>query len=179
MPMSKKEKTDYKRRFNEENYDRVSVYLKEGEKEAWKKKAAESGEKSLGNYIKKCVEGKMRKYYVRTEIGAVNSMSGCIVAPGSTAVLAPFYGETLQEAVDGNVDLLIKLVKSSNETVLSHSDHAEITVREEEVIDGLGRKKILKHISADIMCHVNNGHSPDSPKYREYDKIYTIYISEG
>ena len=31
MAMSQQEKTDYKRKFNEEKYDRVGLYLKQGE----------------------------------------------------------------------------------------------------------------------------------------------------
>ena len=54
MAMSKQEKTDYKRKFNEEKYDRVGLYLKQGEKERWQA-AADLQEISLSEFIKRCV----------------------------------------------------------------------------------------------------------------------------
>ena len=54
MTMSQKEKTDYKRKFNEEKYDRVGLYLKHGEKEKWEAEAKSQGI-SLSEFIKRCV----------------------------------------------------------------------------------------------------------------------------
>lgn len=54
MTMSQKEKTNYKRKFNEEKYDRVGLYLKQGEKERWQA-AADAQKISLSEFIKRCV----------------------------------------------------------------------------------------------------------------------------
>ncbi len=58
MAMSKQEKTDYKRKFNKEKYDRVGLYLKHGEKEQWQV-AADSEKISLSEFIKRCVNEKI------------------------------------------------------------------------------------------------------------------------
>lgn len=55
---TQREKTDYKRKFNEEKYDRVGLYLKQGEKERWKTTAGEQGI-SLSEFIKRCVNEKI------------------------------------------------------------------------------------------------------------------------
>ena len=54
MVMSQQEKTDYKRKFNEENYARIGLYLPPKEKERWKTAAEQEGQ-SLNEFIKKCV----------------------------------------------------------------------------------------------------------------------------
>lgn len=54
MTMSQQDKTNYKRKFNEENYDRVGLYLKEGEKDRWQNEAKKQG-LSLSEFIKSCV----------------------------------------------------------------------------------------------------------------------------
>ena len=59
MAMSQQEKTDYKRKFNEEKYDRVGLYLKQGEKEQWQAAADAQGAKSLSEFIKQCVNEKI------------------------------------------------------------------------------------------------------------------------
>lgn len=58
MAMSQQEKTDYKRKFNEEKYDRVGLYLKQGEKERWQAEADRQGI-SLSEFIKRCVNEKI------------------------------------------------------------------------------------------------------------------------
>ena len=58
MAMSKQEKTAYKRKFNEEKYDRVGLYLKQGEKEHWQS-AADAQGISLSEFIKGCVNEKI------------------------------------------------------------------------------------------------------------------------
>lgn len=58
MAMSKQEKTDYKRKFNEEKYDRVGLYLKQGEKERWQA-AADEQVISLSEFIKRSVNEKI------------------------------------------------------------------------------------------------------------------------
>lgn len=58
MAMSQQEKTDYKRKFNEEKYDRVGLYLKQGEKERWQS-AADAQKISLSEFIKRCVNEKI------------------------------------------------------------------------------------------------------------------------
>ena len=58
MAMSQQEKTDYKRKFNEEKYDRVGLYLKQGEKERWQV-AADQQNISLIEFIKRCVNEKI------------------------------------------------------------------------------------------------------------------------
>lgn len=58
MAMSQQEKTDYKRKFNEEKYDRVGLYLKQGEKEIWQA-AADEQKVSLSEFIKRCVNEKI------------------------------------------------------------------------------------------------------------------------
>ena len=58
MAMSQQEKTDYKRKFNEEKYDRVGLYLKQGEKKQWQT-AADAQGISLSEFIKRCVNEKI------------------------------------------------------------------------------------------------------------------------
>lgn len=58
MAMSQQEKTDYKRKFNEEKYDRVGLYLKQGEKERWQLEA-DKHNISLSEFIKRCVNEKI------------------------------------------------------------------------------------------------------------------------
>lgn len=60
MAMSQQEKTDYKRKFNEEKYDRVGLYLKHGEKERWQSEADRQGV-SLSEFIKRCVNEKIER----------------------------------------------------------------------------------------------------------------------
>lgn len=61
MAMTQKEKTDYKRQFNEEKYDRIGLYLAHGEKEKWQNAATADGAKSLSDFVKKCVNEKIGK----------------------------------------------------------------------------------------------------------------------
>lgn len=64
MAMSQQEKTNYKRKHNEDNYDRVNLYLpkpKEGEigmKDMWQV-AADEQKISLSEFIKRCVNEKI------------------------------------------------------------------------------------------------------------------------
>lgn len=58
MAMSQQEKTDYKRRYNEEKYARIGLYLPPEEKEAWQA-AADEQKISLSEFIKRCVNEKI------------------------------------------------------------------------------------------------------------------------
>ncbi len=58
MAMSKQEKTDYKRRYNEEKYARIGLYLPPPEKELWQA-AADREKISLSEFIKRCVNEKI------------------------------------------------------------------------------------------------------------------------
>ncbi len=64
MAMSQQEKTDYKRNFNEDSYDRIGLYLpkgKEGEsgmKDIWQA-AADKEKMKLSEFIKRCVNEKI------------------------------------------------------------------------------------------------------------------------
>ena len=55
MAMTQKEKTDYKRAFNEQKYDRLFITVPKGKKEEYKAKAEAEG-KSLNQYIIDCIE---------------------------------------------------------------------------------------------------------------------------
>lgn len=58
MAMSRQEKTDYKRKYNEEKYARIGLYLPPEEKEAWQL-AADERNISLSEFIKRCVNEKI------------------------------------------------------------------------------------------------------------------------
>lgn len=60
MAMSQQEKTDYKRKYNEEKYARIGLYLSPDEKKKWKS-AAESEGVSLIGFIRRCVNEKISK----------------------------------------------------------------------------------------------------------------------
>jgi preprotein translocase subunit Sss1 len=47
---------EVKNRWNEKNYDRITVMAKKGKKEEWLKIAKEKGYKGLSGYIIHCVE---------------------------------------------------------------------------------------------------------------------------
>lgn len=53
--MTQKEKTDYKRAFNEQKYDRLFITVPKGKKNEYKAKAEAEG-KSLNQYIIDCIE---------------------------------------------------------------------------------------------------------------------------
>ena len=55
MAMTQKEKTDYKRAFNEQKYDRLFITVPKGKKDEYKAKAEADG-KSLNQYIIDCIE---------------------------------------------------------------------------------------------------------------------------
>lgn len=55
--MSKsKTSSEVKNRWNEKNYDRITIMAKKGKKDEWKKIAAERGFKGLNGYIIDCIE---------------------------------------------------------------------------------------------------------------------------
>jgi predicted HicB family RNase H-like nuclease len=60
MAMSQKEKTDYKRKFNESKYDRIGLYLFPEDKKAWQEAADREGV-SLSEFIKKCVNERLER----------------------------------------------------------------------------------------------------------------------
>lgn len=53
MP-DKAKSTDYKRKFNSENYDRIELTVKKGKKEIFKNHAAERGE-TLNGFINRAI----------------------------------------------------------------------------------------------------------------------------
>lgn len=61
MAKSTQEKTDYKRKYNEENYARIGLYLPPKEKEAWQAAANAEGVKHLSEFVKMCVNEKISK----------------------------------------------------------------------------------------------------------------------
>lgn len=60
MAMSQKEKTDYKRKYNENKYARVGLYIFPEEKDRWQEAADVQGV-SLSEFIKKCVNEKLNQ----------------------------------------------------------------------------------------------------------------------
>lgn len=52
--MSKHDKTNYKKKFNKENYARIGLYLPPKEKKRWQSAAEQVGQ-NLSEFIKKCV----------------------------------------------------------------------------------------------------------------------------
>lgn len=58
MTMSQKDKTNYKREFNEKNYSRIGLYLTPNDKERWQEEAEKQGI-SLSEFIKRCVNYKL------------------------------------------------------------------------------------------------------------------------
>ena len=59
MSMTTQEKTDYKRKFNEEKYDRIGLYIPSGDKGRWESAAKALG-MSLNKYIIQAVEDKIK-----------------------------------------------------------------------------------------------------------------------
>lgn len=60
MAMSQKEKTNYKREYNEKMYERVGLYLYHGVKNEWKSEA-EKKKMSLNEFINYCVNEQISK----------------------------------------------------------------------------------------------------------------------
>ena len=65
--MTQKEKTDYKRKYNEENYDRIGLYLAQGQKERYMEIAKKFG-MSLNAYIIKAIEEKIERDRIKEDI---------------------------------------------------------------------------------------------------------------
>ena len=59
MVMSKQDKTDYKRKFNEENYIRKTVYLKKEVNDAFEEHRARTGE-SFNAYVNRLIDEDMK-----------------------------------------------------------------------------------------------------------------------
>lgn len=60
MAMSQQEKTDYKRKFNEDSYDRIGLYLPKGKKQRYID-IAKSRNVSLSAYIVEALEEKIER----------------------------------------------------------------------------------------------------------------------
>ena len=120
----------------------------------------------------------MGKWYVETYLGQVKTSEYKFTAPGSRRILVPFYGETLQDAVDSNIKMLVDASKSNRDTIIEYPKHAEIIVREETVMDRNENKRIIRHISAEAMIRVHNGYVAGSSKYEESTKMCKIWIRE-
>ena len=59
-----------KNRWNEKNYDRITIMVKKGKKEEWKQKAKDNGFSSLNSYLIDCIENKILVHdYVKEKIG--------------------------------------------------------------------------------------------------------------
>lgn len=58
MAMSQQERTNYRRKYNEEKYERIGLYLFPKEKKKWKEVAKSNG-MSLNEFIKMCVNEKI------------------------------------------------------------------------------------------------------------------------
>lgn len=129
--------------------------------------------------IKKYEMSNLKKFYAQADTGRVSDLRGCILEPGSTNVLFPFYGETLQDAVDSNLKTLLDLTRDDKDVIIEYPDHAEVIVREEKVTDMLtGEKRTERHIKAEAVIHVCNHRAYGSPNYEEKTKIHTIFIEE-
>lgn len=129
--------------------------------------------------IKKYEENNLKKFYAQTDTGRVRDLRGCILEPGTTNVLFPFYGKNLQDAVDSNLKTLLDLTRNDEDTIMEYPDHAEVIVREEEVTDRVTGEKITeRHIKAEAVIRVHNHWAYDSPNYKEKTKIHTIFIEE-
>ncbi len=50
-----KTSSEVKNRWNEKNYDRITIMAKKGKKEEWSKKAIEKGFNSLNSYLIDCI----------------------------------------------------------------------------------------------------------------------------
>lgn len=129
--------------------------------------------------IKKYEENNLKKFYVQATMGRVRDLRGCILEPGTTNVLFPFYGENLQDAVDSNLKTLLVLTRDDEDVIIEYPDHAEVIVREEEVTDMLtGEKRTERHIKAETIIRVHNHWAYGSPNYAEKTKVHTIFIEE-
>lgn len=51
-----KTSSEVKNRWNEKNYDRITIMVKKGKKEEWKRLAKEKGFDSLNGYLIDCIE---------------------------------------------------------------------------------------------------------------------------
>lgn len=51
-----KTSSEVKNRWNEKNYDRITIMAKKGKKEEWSKIAKEKGFNSLNSYLIDCIE---------------------------------------------------------------------------------------------------------------------------
>lgn len=60
MAMSQQEKTDYKRKYNEDKYARIGLYLTPDKKVQWQA-AADAQGISLSEFIKQCVNEKLNQ----------------------------------------------------------------------------------------------------------------------
>lgn len=60
MAMTQQDKTNYKRKFNEDNYARIGLYLTPKEKEIWQERAQAEGI-SLSEFIKRCVAKELER----------------------------------------------------------------------------------------------------------------------
>ena len=51
-----KTSSQVKNRWNEKNYDRITIMAKKGKKEEWKQKAKDNGFSSLNSYLIDCID---------------------------------------------------------------------------------------------------------------------------
>lgn len=51
-----KTSSEVKNRWNEKNYDRITIMAKKGKKEEWERLAKENGFNSLNSYLINCIE---------------------------------------------------------------------------------------------------------------------------
>lgn len=78
-------------------------------------------------------------------------------------------GNTLQEAVNGNIRKLLSNVVPSSEQIVSYPDIAHL-----EYSDGIfGGKGGVKAL---IDCIVSTGYIKGNPNYKEFPKQYEVWI---
>ena len=58
--MSQQDKTNYKRKYNAENYERIGLYVPNGKKDIWKLLSSKNG-MSLNAYIIQAIEEKIER----------------------------------------------------------------------------------------------------------------------
>lgn len=56
-----KTSAEVKNRWNEKNYDRITIMVKKGQKDIWKDKAKENGYNSLNKYITDCIQNSFKQ----------------------------------------------------------------------------------------------------------------------
>ncbi len=116
MVMSKQDKTDYKRKFNEENYSRVGLYLKEDVKKALDAHRAKTGE-SMNALINRAI-----MEIIKNETSCCdNDVFGTIPNYSGTAIYA-LVDDQGKKYIGSSTDLKRRL--------LFHASHVKTLLRD-------------------------------------------------